>query len=396
MDGAQFAKMLSDKHLFELNQMEYKYSTVSVKEFAELLRQNFAQPLPLTDFSGNKLFYLPNLAQISTNGMKQLLSVPVSGQNFGLSAMTEEIYATFQIESIRSTRSSIRYILDGYAPRDEQEARIYGMKRGLEFIANRQNTITEENLHHLYQISTGDYLPDEDRLLPNHFYRHGEVFIVGGEEPRPGLPAERLPGAMKCLVDFANANDGINELHKAAILHFAFAYYHPILTGMDALHGYSTSGILFSRAILRHCSRLSRYIAENKGVYYKAYERVERNALISGYTDVTPFLFYFCNEVYNRLQVDAVPPKTDLEVYQTALAEGKITEKERLLWEYVLSAYGAEEFTTKQLEKDFRNAAYATIRTFVMKFHEMGLLTARKAGNRVFYRVGGASDVLSL
>lgn len=50
MDGAQFAKMLSDKHLFELNRMEYKYSTVSVKEFAELLRQNFAQPLPLTDF----------------------------------------------------------------------------------------------------------------------------------------------------------------------------------------------------------------------------------------------------------------------------------------------------------------------------------------------------------
>lgn len=69
MDGAQFAKMLSDKHLFELNRMEYKYSTVSVKEFAELLRQNFAQPLPLTDFSGNKLFYLPNLAQISTNGI---------------------------------------------------------------------------------------------------------------------------------------------------------------------------------------------------------------------------------------------------------------------------------------------------------------------------------------
>ncbi len=155
MDGVQFAKMLSDKHLFELNRMEYKYSTVSVKEFAELLRQNFAQPLPLTDFSGNKLFYLPNLAQISTNGMKQLLSVPVSGQNFGLSAMTEEIYATFQIESIRSPRSSIRYILDGYAPRDEQEARIYGMKRGLEFIANRQNRITEENLHYLYQISTG-------------------------------------------------------------------------------------------------------------------------------------------------------------------------------------------------------------------------------------------------
>ena len=79
MDGAQFAKMLSDKHLFELNRMEYKYSTVSVKEFAELLRQNFAQPLPLTDFSGNKLFYRVDRRQrqmcirdrISTNGIQK-------------------------------------------------------------------------------------------------------------------------------------------------------------------------------------------------------------------------------------------------------------------------------------------------------------------------------------
>ena len=131
----------------------------------------------------------------------------------------------------------------------------------------------------------------------------------------------------------------------------------------------------------------SRYIAESKAAYYKAYARVEKNALTSGYTDVTPFLSYFCNEVYNRLQVDVIPPQADLQVYQTALANGKITEKERLLWEYVLSAYGTEEFTTKQLEKDFRNAAYATIRTFVMKFHEMGLLAARKAGNRVYYKV---------
>ena len=131
----------------------------------------------------------------------------------------------------------------------------------------------------------------------------------------------------------------------------------------------------------------SQYIAESKAAYYKAYDRVEKNALISGYTDVTPFLSDFCNEAYNRLQVDAAPPQTELQVYQTALADGKITEKERLLWEYVLSAYGTEEFTTKQLEKDFCNAAYATIRTFVMKFREMGLLAARKAGNRVFYKI---------
>ena len=388
MDGAKFAKMLSDKHLFELDRMEYKYSVSSVKEFIGLLRQNLAQPLPLADFSSDELFYLPNLAQISTNGMKQLLSVPASNQSFGLQAMTEEIHATFQIESIRSSRNSIRHILNGYAPRNEEESRIYGMKRGLDFIADRQNAITEENLHQLYQISSGDYLPDEDRLLPDHFYRHDHVYVVGGEESREGLPAQQLPDAMKRLVDFTNAKDGINELHKAAILHFAFAYYHPYFDGNGRtarlLHLWYLVQQGYPAALF---TPFSRYIAESKAAYYKAYDRVEKNALISGYTDVTPVLSYFCNEVYNRLQVDVIPPQADLQVYQTALANGKITEKERLLWEYVLSAYGTEEFTTKQLEKDFRNAAYATIRTFVMKFHEMGLLAARKAGNRVYYKV---------
>lgn len=388
MDGAKFAKMLSDKHLFELDRMEYKYSVSSVKEFIGLLRQNLAQPLPLADFSSDELFYLPNLAQISTNGMKQLLSVPASNQSFGLQAMTEEIHATFQIESIRSSRNSIRHILNGYAPRNEEESRIYGMKRGLDFIADRQNAITEENLHQLYQISSGDYLPDEDRLLPDHFYRHDHVYVVGGEESREGLPAQQLPDAMKRLVDFTNAKDGINELHKAAILHFAFAYYHPYFDGNGRtarlLHLWYLVQQGYPAALF---TPFSRYIAESKAAYYKAYDRVEKNALISGYTDVTPFLSYFCNEIYNRLQVDAAPPQADLQVYQTALANGKITEKERLLWEYVLSAYGTEEFTTKQLEKDFRNAAYAMIRTFVMKFHEMGLLAARKAGNRVYYKV---------
>lgn len=388
MDGAKFAKMLSDKHLFELDRMEYKYSVSSVNEFTELLRQNFAQSLPLVDFSSDELFYLPNLARISTNGMKQLLSAPASNQSFGLQAMTEEIHATFQIESIHSSRNSIRHILNGYAPRNEEESRIYGMKRGLDFIADRQNTITEENLHQLYQISTGDYLPDEDRLLPDHFYRHDVVYVVDGEESREGLPAQQLPDAMKRLVDFANAKDSINELHKAAILHFAFAYYHPYFDGNGRtarlLHLWYLVQQGYPAALF---TPFSRYIAESKAAYYKAYDRVEKNALISGYTDVTPFLSYFCNEVYNRLQVDAAPPQADLQVYQTALAEGKITEKERLLWEYVLSAYGTEEFTTKQLEKDFRNAAYATIRTFVMKFHEMELLVARKTGNRVFYKV---------
>jgi len=52
-----------------------------------------------------------------------------------------------------------------------------------------------------------------------------------------------------------------------------------------------------------------------------------------------------------------------------------------------LSYYGTDEFSTKQLEKDFGDAAYATIRSFVLKFEELGLLSSTKYGTRNKYRI---------
>ena len=387
MDAALFAKMFSDKHLLELNRMQYKYSTAAVEEFTELLRQDFARELPLRDFHGAPLVYLPNAAKISTAGMKQLLTVPTSGGAFGLQAMTEEIHATLQIENIHSTRQSIRRILNGYAPRDEEESRIYGIKRGLDFIADRDNIITEKNLHTLYQMTVGDFLAHGDKLQAGNPYRHDSVFIVGGEETREGLPASQLPSAMAQLIRFANQKDDLNELHKAAILHFALAYYHPYFDGNGR-----TARLLHLWYLVQHgypaalFTPFSRYIAESKEGYYKAYEQIEKNARITGYTDLTPFLSYFCEAVYSRLQFNTDAPRADMQLYKDALAAGTVTEKERQLWEYVLSAYGTEEFTTKRLEKDFGNAAYATIRAFVMKFASLGLLRSRKAGNKNIYR----------
>ena len=41
----------------------------------------------------------------------------------------------------------------------------------------------------------------------------------------------------------------------------------------------------------------------------------------------------------------------------------------------------------KAIEKDFSNVAYATIRKFVLKFEKLGLLSSRKLGNRVKYKI---------
>ena len=53
----------------------------------------------------------------------------------------------------------------------------------------------------------------------------------------------------------------------------------------------------------------------------------------------------------------------------------------------MLSFYGTGEFSTKQLEKDFGDAAYATIRAFVLKFEKLGLLFSVRYGARVKYKV---------
>ena len=76
-----------------------------------------------------------------------------------------------------------------------------------------------------------------------------------------------------------------------------------------------------------------------------------------------------------------------LTAYDNAVKDGKITEKETKLWTFVLSFYGTEEFSTKQLEKDFGDAAYATIRGFVLKFEQLELLSSVKYGTRIKYRI---------
>ena len=67
------------------------------------------------------------------------------------------------------------------------------------------------------------------------------------------------------------------------------------------------------------------------------------------------------------------PDITELEIQEVceALRSGWITTGPR----------------TKQLEKDFGNAAYATIRIFVLKFERLGLLKSTQYGNRVKYAV---------
>ena len=386
MDASVFAKMLSDPGRLDLRKIGYKYGQENLQEFLALLKQFFYQELPLHDFDGNSMVYLDKAVQIPLSAACVLLTPQQSDRLYGTKAMAEEILSTLRIEQIDTSRESVRRILSVQVPRNDEEHRIYGMKQGLEFIADRSHAITEENLFRLYQMTIGDFLP-EDRLLPGHWYRHDGVTVIDGKTEHIGLPWQKLPAYMKELVAFAAEKAAQNDLTKAAILHFGLAYLHPYFDGNGRMarllnlwylvqQGYSSA--LFVP--------MSRFVEESCARYYKAYTRVEQNQQISGVLDVTPFLVYFAESVYHRLGEDQPQPRT-LQAFEEALRQGKVTEKERALWQFVLTAYGSEEFSTKRLEKDFGDAAYATIRNFVLKFERLGLLISIHYGNRVKYRI---------
>ena len=387
MDAALYAKILSDKSITDLKKIKYKFPDVDMKEFIELLKASVYKAMPILDFAGSNVVYMENTAQVRMKAVKLLLTPQSSNEAFGLKAMEDEIASSLTIESIDFSRDSVRKILRGYAPADESENRIFGMKKGLEFISDPDNEITEDNIHTLYDIAIGQYLPENDKLKPGVFYRHDSVYIIGQELEHTGLPYEKLPEYMSKFVTFINAESTMNDLLKAAVIHFYVAYLHPYFDGNGRMarlihlwylkrQGYSSTLFI----------PFSSYIERSRKGYYSAYSLVEGNTKISGVMDVTPFLVYFIENVYNKLG-SALPQVNTMATFNKALDDGQITEKEKDLWNFALSAYGNGEFSTKQLERDFGNAAYATIRGFVLKFEDLGLLSAQKYGNKVKYSV---------
>lgn len=383
MDIKIFTEMLKDNHFCDCKKMKYKYGD-KFNDFLKILDEVYYKKLPLLDFNGNNLVFMENHSAVNQSTVKLLLKS--QNNHYGIRAAEEEIIATSAIESIDFSRESVRKILKGMAPDDEQENRILGIKHGLDFIADTSNKITEENLYKLYMMTVGDFLTGDEKLLDGNLYRHDTVYIVSDRVEHSGLDYKKIPEFMKSLIEFANIEDDINDLIKAAIIHFYIAFVHPYFDGNGRMARLVHLWFLIQKG---YQSALfipfSSNIEKSRKAYYDAYTLIEVNKKYSGKIDVTPFVLYFINNVYNKM--NKVYYAETLKLYDEAQKSGKITEKETKLWQFVLSFYGTNEFSTKQLEKDFGNAAYATIRGFVLKFEKLGLLTSKKYGVRVKYSV---------
>lgn len=379
-----FSKIIKDKHFPNYDKLKYKYGE-DFGEFLKVLDELYYTPLPLNDFNGNNIVYIDNFTPLSQNAVKLLLKPQY--QNYSVKSAENEIIATYAIENIDFSRDSVRRILKGMAPADEEESRIEGIKRGLDFISDTSNKITEENFYRLYMTAIGDFLENENRLKDGELYRHDTVYVVSDRVEHAGIEHGKLGAYMKKLFDFINRKDDINDLVKAAVIHFYIAFLHPYFDGNGRMarlvhlwflvqNGYRSALFI----------DFSGKIEKNRKAYYDAFTLIEENKKFSGKIDVTPFVLFFTKYVYN--EINKYSADTDvINLYEEAQRDGKITDKESKLWKFVLSFYSNDEFSTKQLEKDFGNAAYATIRGFVLKFEKLGLLTSVKYSSRVKYKI---------
>ena len=330
MEAKKYLEMIHDHHFFDLKKMEYKYSKEDVQEMIGVMKEMVFKELPLSDFAGKtKLVYADSLLTNSSQAAKKLLQYQGNAQ-YGLQSLEEEILSTFSIEQIDTSRESVRRILAGRAPEDEQEMRILGMKRGFEFISCKENKINAHTLRELYEISINPYLSwKEDKLNPSQFYRNDDVSVVNKLDEKKihkGLAAELIPEKMNELLLFIEREQKMDDLAKAAAIHFYIGYIHPYFDGNGRMARLVHSWYLFQKG---YSSTLflpfSSLILKTKVQYNKAYELTEKNAEISGVIDITPFLNYFNENVYRQIGQQQFH-STILEQFHLLLQSGRITE----------------------------------------------------------------------
>ena len=70
MDAALYIKMLSDKHISNLEKIKYKYGLAVLEEFIQLLKDSIYTSLPILDFNGKPCVYLKNILQLKSSPAK--------------------------------------------------------------------------------------------------------------------------------------------------------------------------------------------------------------------------------------------------------------------------------------------------------------------------------------
>lgn len=134
-----------------------------------------------------------------------------------------------------------------------------------------------EGIRSIYDKVTDGEIPG-DKLPDGKLFRAQGVEIIqgGGQIDHRGLePEEKIAAAISKMLDISRSSE-IPALIRGIVAHYLFEYIHPFYDGTGRTSRYLLSLMLSETLSTATTLSLSRIIAENRGVYYRAFKTAEK------------------------------------------------------------------------------------------------------------------------
>ena len=197
-------------------------------------------------------------------------------------AVSEELFATNEMEGVRSTRketeAAVAAAQQARADGDEKTARFSEFARLYLNLSAPDAALpkTLEDIREIYDKVVLDEIDDENKP-DGELFRNGDVEVQGphGVAIHSGVSGEaRISALLAQMIDLAKS-DEIPFLQRAIASHFLFEYIHPFYDGNGRTGRYMLALYFSHDLTIPTVLSLSRIISENKNEYYKAFTAAE-------------------------------------------------------------------------------------------------------------------------
>ena len=302
-------------------------------------------------------------------------------------AISEELFATNEMEGVRSTRKETEAAVA--AARQAAEDGDAGKARFGEFAKlylnltdqDAQLPKTLEDIRAIYDKVVLDEIPDEDKP-DGELFRKDDVEVQGphGVSIHSGVSGEtRIAALLAQMVDLAGS-DRMPFLQRAIVSHFLFEYIHPFYDGNGRTGRYLLALYLNRDLTIPTVLSLSRIIAENKNEYYKAFTEAEDKLNRGELTFFVMTILGFIERAQSSL-IDELGIKID-QLGKAAGLRDELSKKLGLSTNAVVLLYAvmqeelfdtARSMTLEDAASDLRLGKQSA-RRYVEELHKAGLV----------------------
>lgn len=193
----------------------------------------------------------------------------------------DEVVNSNAIEEIHSTRAQVKEALDARSTQDSEFRRFKELAQLYLELGKAEHEMpqTVQEIRAIYDKIMDGELPDS-KLPDGDIFRADEVDVTAGgvKVVHRGLePESKIVEAIEMMLQTMRRDD-IPEMISALASHYLFEYAHPFYDGNGRTGRYLLALFLSETLSVPTVLSLSRAIAENRSVYYRAFASVE-NAL---------------------------------------------------------------------------------------------------------------------